>query len=126
MLAALHKCLAPGRGRHSDASSLDTAVECLCSLRALLAGLLAEPAKALLYPQLLLACVALLNSSVVRVVELAMHLMLQARWAGSARAAGAQARRRVGRTPASAVLRLLVSPCCALLLRCPPRSCWRR
>ena len=51
MLAALHKCLAPGRGRHSDASSLDTAVECLCSLRALLAGLLAEPAKALLYPQ---------------------------------------------------------------------------
>lgn len=159
MLAALHKCLAPGRGRHSDGSSLDTAVECLCSLRALLAGLLAEPAKALLYPQvcgvcyaasaamvacrqaepteaqkrpqailflltgpscerptrawknalwcsataassricgarccnaatqhaalpvflpqLLLACVALLNSSVVRVVELAMHLMLQ-------------------------------------------------
>lgn len=51
MLAALHKCLAPGRGRHSDASSLDTAVECLCSLRALLAGLLAEPVKALLYPQ---------------------------------------------------------------------------
>lgn len=49
----------------------------LCSLRALLAGLLAEPAKALLYPQLLLACVALLNSSVVRVVELAMHLLLQ-------------------------------------------------
>lgn len=27
--------------------------------------------------QLLLACVALLNSSVVRVVELAMHLLLQ-------------------------------------------------
>lgn len=77
MLAALHKCLAPGGGRHSDTSSLDTAVEVLCSLRALLAGLLAEPAKALLYPQLLLACVALLNSSVVRVVELAMHLLLQ-------------------------------------------------
>ncbi|KAL4434374.1 hypothetical protein ABPG75_000815 [Micractinium tetrahymenae] len=77
MLAALHKCLAPGAGRHSDTSSLDTAVEVLCSLRALLAGLLAEPAKALLYPQLLLACVALLNSSVVRVVELAMHLLLQ-------------------------------------------------
>lgn len=31
----------------------------------------------LVLPQLLLACVALLNSSVVRVVELAMHLMLQ-------------------------------------------------
>lgn len=77
MLAALHKCLAPARGAASDASSLDTAVECLCSLRALLAGLLAEPGKALLYPQLLLACVALLHSSVVRVVELAMHLMLQ-------------------------------------------------
>ncbi|KAL4428595.1 hypothetical protein ABPG77_008907 [Micractinium sp. CCAP 211/92] len=77
MLAALHKCLAPGGARHSDTSSLDTAVEVLCSLRALLAGLLAEPAKALLYPQLLLACVALLNSSVVRVVELAMHLLLQ-------------------------------------------------
>lgn len=78
MLAALHKCLAPGqRGRGGDAFSLDTAVECLCSLRALLAGLLAEPPKALLYPQLLLACVALLNSSVVRVVELAMHLLLQ-------------------------------------------------
>jgi hypothetical protein len=76
MLAALHKCLAPGRA-YSDTSSLDTAVEVLCSLRALLAGLLAEPAKALLYPQLLLACVALLNSSVVRVVELAMHLLLQ-------------------------------------------------
>lgn len=29
--------------------------------------------------QLLLACVALLNSSVVRVVELAMHLLLQVR-----------------------------------------------
>ena len=28
-------------------------------------------------PQLLLACVALLNSSVVRVVEQAMHLLLQ-------------------------------------------------
>ena len=82
MLAALHKCLAPGRGRSSDASSLDAAVECLCSLRALLAGLLAEPAKALLYPQLLLACVALLNSSVVRVVELAMHLLLQVGWGG--------------------------------------------
>lgn len=79
MLAALHKCLAPGGARHSDTSSLDTAVEVLCSLRALLAGLLAEPAKALLYPQLLLACVALLNSSVVRVVELAMHLLLQVR-----------------------------------------------
>ncbi|PSC67904.1 furry homolog-like [Micractinium conductrix] len=78
MLAALHKCLAPGAQRGgSDTSPLDTAVEVLCSLRALLAGLLAEPPKALLYPQLLLACVALLNSSVVRVVELAMHLMLQ-------------------------------------------------
>ena len=85
MLAALHKCLAPGRGRASDASSLDTAVECLCSLRALLAGLLAEPAKALLYPQLLLACVALLHSSVVRVVELAMHLLLQVRLCCGAR-----------------------------------------
>ena len=58
MLAALHKCLAPGRGRHSDGSSLDTAVECLCSLRALLAGLLAEPAKALLYPQVCGVCYA--------------------------------------------------------------------
>ena len=72
------QCLAPGAQRGgSDTSPLDTAVEVLCSLRALLAGLLAEPPKALLYPQLLLACVALLNSSVVRVVELAMHLMLQ-------------------------------------------------
>ncbi|KAI3439023.1 hypothetical protein D9Q98_001435 [Chlorella vulgaris] len=77
MLAALHKCLAPGRADGSDTGSLDTAVEVLCSLRALLAGLLADPVKSLLYPQLLLACIALLQSSVVRVVELAMHLLLQ-------------------------------------------------
>ena len=48
-----------------------------CPLASLALGLLAEPPKALLYPQLLLACLALLQSSVVRVVELAMLLLLQ-------------------------------------------------
>ncbi|GAB4815641.1 hypothetical protein N2152v2_002687, partial [Parachlorella kessleri] len=55
--------------------SLDTAVEMLCTLRALLANL--APGKALLFPHLLLAAVALLHSSVVRVGELAMHILLQ-------------------------------------------------
>lgn len=57
--------------------SLDTAVEVLCTLRTLLDNLAGS--KVLLYPQLLLAAVALLNSSVVRVGELAMQILLQVR-----------------------------------------------
>lgn len=55
--------------------SLDTAVEVLCTLRTLLANL--GGSKVLLYPQLMLGALALLNSSVVRVVELAMAILLQ-------------------------------------------------
>jgi hypothetical protein len=50
-------------------------VEVLCTLHALLANL--ETGKMVLYPQVLLACIALLNSSVVRVVQLAMGILLQ-------------------------------------------------
>ena len=71
LLAALLKCL-----QSTSELSLDTAVELLCTLRALQAGL--GPAKVVLFPQLFLACVALLNSSVVRIGELAMHILLQA------------------------------------------------
>lgn len=55
--------------------SLDTAVEILCTLRILLQNL--ESGKVVLYPQMFLACVALLNSSVVRIVELAMLIILE-------------------------------------------------
>lgn len=70
MLAALHKCL------HSpNAESLDTAVEILVTLKTLLRNLTSS--KLVLYPQLFLACLSLFNSSVVRIGELAMEIMLR-------------------------------------------------
>lgn len=56
---------------------LDTAVEVLGTLRELLAN--AEPTKFLLYPQIILIAMSLLNSSVVRIGELAMAILLQVR-----------------------------------------------
>lgn len=56
---------------------LDTAVEVLGTLRELLAN--AEPTKFLLYPQIILVAMSLLNSSVVRIGELAMAILLQVR-----------------------------------------------
>ena len=68
----------------APAQSLDTAAEILCTLRALLMNL--EPSKVLLYPQLLMASVVLLTSSVVRIGELAMHILLLVRVRGAERA----------------------------------------
>lgn len=73
MLAALHKCL-----KSPNAESLDTAVEILVTLRALLGNL--DSSKLILYPQLFSACIALLNSSVVRIGELAIEIMLRFLW----------------------------------------------
>jgi len=70
MLAALHKCL-----RSPNAESLDTAVEILVTLKTLLRNLTSS--KLVLYPQLFLACLSLFNSSVVRIGELAMEIMLR-------------------------------------------------
>ncbi|KAL6769541.1 hypothetical protein ACKKBG_A31400 [Auxenochlorella protothecoides x Auxenochlorella symbiontica] len=71
MLAALQKCMI-----NADLQKLDTAVEVLCTLKELLSNI--EPAKFLLYPQLLLAAVSLLNSSVVKIGELTMAVLLEA------------------------------------------------
>jgi hypothetical protein len=70
LLAALQKCL-----QNATPEGLDTAVELLCTLRVVLAN--TPPRKMLLYPHVLAACVALLNSSVVRVGELAAALLVQ-------------------------------------------------
>lgn len=64
-----------------SAQKLDTAVEVLCTLKELLSNI--EPAKFLLYPQLLLAAVSLLNSSVVKIGELTMAVLLEVRRIGT-------------------------------------------
>lgn len=61
-------------------------MEVLCTLRALLGNL--GGGKVLLYPQLLLGALALLCSSVVRVGEVAMHILLQVRTGTTAGAVG--------------------------------------
>jgi hypothetical protein len=54
---------------------LDTAVELLCTLRVLLDN--TPTSKIVLYPHVFAACIALLNSSVVRIGELALALLIQ-------------------------------------------------
>ena len=61
----------------TNVQKLDTAVEVLCTLKELLSNI--EPSKCLLYPQLLLAAISLLNSSVVKIGELTMSLLLEVR-----------------------------------------------
>lgn len=70
LLASLAKCL-----HNATAEGLDTAVELLCTLRVLLDNTPRDMIA--LYPHLLPACVALLNSSVVRIGELAYALLMQ-------------------------------------------------
>lgn len=70
LLAALAKCL-----NNATVEGLDTAVEILCTLRVLLDNTPSN--KIPLYPHLFAACIALLNSSVVRIGELAYALLLQ-------------------------------------------------
>lgn len=69
LLHCLEKCL-----RRATSEGLDTAIEILCTLRVLLSNTRDE--KLLLYPHLFAACVALLNSSVVRVGELAIAMLI--------------------------------------------------
>lgn len=54
---------------------LDTAVEVLCTLKELLSNI--EPEKFMLYPQLFLASISLLNSSVVKIGELTMEILYE-------------------------------------------------
>lgn len=70
LLFCLEKCL-----RNATSQGLDTAIEILCTLRVLLGNTTRE--KMVLYPHIFAACIALLNSSVVRVGELAMAMLVQ-------------------------------------------------
>lgn len=70
LLAALQKCL-----ENATMEGLDTAIELLCTLRVLLDNTPAQ--KLVMYPHVFAACIALLNSSVVRVGELATALLVQ-------------------------------------------------
>lgn len=56
---------------------LDTAVEVLCTLKELLSNI--EPEKFMLYPQLFLGSISLLNSSVVKIGELTMEIFYEVR-----------------------------------------------
>lgn len=69
LLFCLEKCL-----RKASSDGLDTGIEILCTLRVLLSNTQRE--KVILYPHLLAACIALLNSSVVRVGELAISMLI--------------------------------------------------
>lgn len=70
LLFCLEKCL-----RVATTDGLDTAIEILCTLRVLLSN--TSQQKLVLYPHLFAACIALLNSSVVRVGELAIAMLVQ-------------------------------------------------
>jgi hypothetical protein len=70
LVSCLEKCL-----RTASSDGLDMAVEILCTLRVLLSNTQRE--KVILYPQLFAACVALLNSTVVRVGELAIAMLVE-------------------------------------------------
>lgn len=70
LLFCLEKCL-----RNATSDGLDTGIEILCTLRVLLSNTRRE--KVILYPHLLAASIALLNSSVVRVGELALSMLIE-------------------------------------------------
>ena len=70
LIFCLEKCL-----RNASSDGLDTGVEILCTLRVLLSN--TEREKVILYPHLFAACISLLNSSVVRVGELAIAMLLE-------------------------------------------------
>jgi hypothetical protein len=70
LLFCLEKCL-----RNASSDGLDTAIEILCTLRVLISNTDGE--KIILYPHLLAACVALLNSSVVRIGEITISMLIE-------------------------------------------------
>ena len=70
LVFCLEKCL-----RTASSDGLDMAVEILCTLRVLLSN--TDREKLVLYPHLFAACIALLNSSVVRVGELAVAMLTE-------------------------------------------------
>jgi len=70
LVFCLEKCL-----RTASSDGLDMAVEILCTLRVLLSN--TDREKVILYPHLFAACIALLNSTVVRVGELAIAMLTE-------------------------------------------------
>jgi len=69
LVFCLEKCL-----RTASSDGLDMAVEILCTIRVLLSN--TDREKVILYPHLFAACIALLNSTVVRVGELAIAMLI--------------------------------------------------
>lgn len=70
LVFCLEKCL-----RTASSDGLDMAIEILCTLRVLLSN--TDREKVVLYPHLFAACIALLNSTVVRVGELAIAMLTE-------------------------------------------------
>jgi hypothetical protein len=70
LVFCLEKCL-----RTASSDGLDMAVEILCTMRVLLSN--TDREKVVLYPHLFAACIALLNSTVVRVGELAIAMLVE-------------------------------------------------
>lgn len=70
LVFCLEKCL-----RNASSDGLDTGIEILCTLKVLLSN--TDRGKIILYPHLLAACVALLNSSVVRIGEITISILIE-------------------------------------------------
>ena len=70
LVFCLEKCL-----RNASSDGLDMAIEILCTIRVLLSN--TDREKVILYPHLFAACIALLNSTVVRVGELAIAMLVE-------------------------------------------------